>query len=126
VQARTDDPVSRPGSPSSPAPSTSTATPRIYDSTDAEIAPPVTIFQRPPSRNWPTSVAATLSGIRASGVVSIVIDEKGDVADATIVESIHPVYDRLLLTSVRQWKYRPAVKAGVPVKYRKTLRIEVQ
>jgi protein TonB len=71
-------------------------------------------------------VAATLSGIHASGTISIVIDEKGDVADATIVESVHPVYDRLLLAAVRHWKYRPASRSGVPVRYRQNVRIELK
>lgn len=65
------------------------------------------------------------SGARGEfrGAVEVDIDEQGDVTLATIVDSVHPVYDRILLTAARNWKYEPARRNGQAVKSRK--RIEV-
>jgi len=49
-------------------------------------------------------------------VVSFVVTPKGDVADATILQSTNRMFDAPTLRAIHQWKYAPAVKAGVPVK----------
>ena len=67
----------------------------------------------------PRAVAEVMKrSTRKSLVVELLIDERGDVEDATIVEAVLPVYDLLVLRSARQWKYRPAQFDGVPVRYR--------
>jgi TonB family protein len=106
--------------------STSREPARIYDISDQEVTAPVAVFQKAPPTSWPTPVATALSGVKGSAIVAIVVDEKGDVADAAIVEPIHPLYDRLLLSAVRHWKYKPALRAGVPVRYRESVRVELK
>ena len=41
--------------------------------------------------------------------------------EATIRQSMHPMFDTLLVDAARRWKYRPAMKDGVPVRFTKTL-----
>ena len=41
--------------------------------------------------------------------------------DATIRQSVNVGFDSAILRSARRWKYRPAMKDGVPVRYLKTL-----
>jgi len=38
---------------------------------------------------------------------------------------IHPMYDKLLMNAVRDWKYRPATVNGVPVRFRKVVQISL-
>ena len=62
---------------------------------------------------------------RGRGVLEIVIDQKGRVTSAAVRESVHPIYDSLVLTAARDWKYQPATFEGQPVKYRKLIQINV-
>jgi hypothetical protein len=39
---------------------------------------------------------------------------------------IHPSYDAALLRATGKWKYRPAMKSGVPVRYEKIVAIDVK
>jgi TonB family protein len=59
------------------------------------------------------------------GRLEIVIDEKGRVVEITVRKSVHPLYDTQVMAAARTWRYRPAVAAGVPVKFRKLIEILV-
>jgi TonB family protein len=59
--------------------------------------------------------------LRSSGMIDVVIDEAGNVVDATIRQSLNSAFDTLVVRSARRWKYQPAMKDGVPVRYVKTL-----
>jgi TonB family protein len=50
-----------------------------------------------------------------SGVVRVHVGADGRVASATIVRSVHPVYDAALLRAARSWTYEPARRNDVPV-----------
>jgi len=60
-----------------------------------------------------------------AGILQITIDETGRVKDPVVSVGLNPLYDRLLLEATRTWRYRPATKAGVPVKYRKAILLSV-
>jgi TonB family protein len=73
---------------------------------------------------WPANLRG--SGETQEGIIQLLVDEKGAVASAVIVRSIHPVYDQLLLEAARStWQYKPATKDGTPVRYTKLLRVVV-
>jgi hypothetical protein len=38
---------------------------------------------------------------------------------------VHPIYDSQILTAAREWRYQPATFAGEPVRFRKTIQINV-
>jgi TonB family protein len=59
------------------------------------------------------------------GVLELVIDETGAVTSTAMGKSVHPVYDRDLRDAARLWKFRPATKDGVPVRYRMTIEIRL-
>jgi hypothetical protein len=50
----------------------------------------------------------------------------GQVERAAIRNSRYPTYDELLLQAARNWRYRPALKDGTPVKYSRTIFIVLQ
>ena len=69
---------------------------------------------------------AQLAGkTRDRGLLEITIDEQGRVINATIRSPLHPVYDSQLLVAARDWKYRPAILNGQPVKFRKLIQVAV-
>ena len=59
--------------------------------------------------------------LKTSGMLDVVIDETGRVVDATVRQSLNSSFDMLIVRTARQWKYRPAMKDGVAVRYLKTL-----
>ena len=61
-----------------------------------------------------------------SATLELLIDETGRVEQARFIEGIHPTYDAIVLSATRQWRYEPATSDGVPMKFRKTLRVAVQ
>ena len=91
-----------------------------FDSTDANVAPPVSIRQEIPIWPAPTSVSTPFMG-----ELEVVIDATGNVREARLTRPIHPAYDPLVLGSASNWKYRPAIKNGKPVPYRKVITISL-
>ena len=94
---------------------------RTYTGDDAGVVPPMVVSRRTPV--WqPRNEIEKRREFR--GVLDLVIDEAGDVTSAVLGKNIHPAYDRELVDTARTWKFRPATKDGVPVKYR--MRIEIR
>ena len=81
---------------------------------------PVELSRRMPSWRPPASVGGDAE---YRGVLEVVIDERGNVATARLVEPTTPLYDRELLLAAAGWRFQPATKDGQPVKFRKTFRI---
>jgi TonB family protein len=108
------------GAPPAPA----AAKPQVYAGpATANLTPPVTIRQQSPE--LPRNVAALMIGSSGrSLILSVLIDERGDVEDVSILQPLQQAYDALVARTARQWKYRPATLDGVPVKYRKAVTVE--
>jgi hypothetical protein len=62
----------------------------------------------------PFSIAALGSG-EYRGAVEVQIDERGNVTSARIIQTVHALYDPLLLSAVREWQYEAPRVAGKPV-----------
>jgi TonB family protein len=92
---------------------------RIFDVTDADVAPPVAIAQTMPV--WSPRVDAEKR--KYSGTMEVVVDENGTVSSAVITVPVYPSYDQQLLQAAKGWRYRPARRAGQPVKYRRAVSI---
>lgn len=84
------------------------------------IVEPVALRQDLPP--WTVSSSSALRG-EFRGMIEVDIDERGNVTLATLTDSVHPMYDPLLLNAARDWQYQPARRNGQPVKSRK--RVEV-
>ena len=96
--------------------------PRTYGPNDADVTPPVVISQQlPPWR--PSKLAATRRDYQ--GAVALVIDESGNVESVALLTSLQPEYNPVLLKAAREWKFRPATKDGLPVRYRKVVGIRL-
>jgi hypothetical protein len=90
--------------------------PRVFSVDDPNVIAPVPVTQTMP--NWSPSGSDPRT---YSGVIELVIDERGAVTAATVIQSVSPPYDRLLVAAAKRWQYRPAVLNGQPVKYRKAV-----
>jgi len=116
--------VAPPPSPSmrqaAPSPAAAAAgAARIYSVEDEGVSPPVALEQRMPAMTPQMQLIA--KALKNSGILDIVIDETGSVVDATIRQSMNSSFDTLIVRTARRWKYRPAMKDGVAVRFVKTL-----
>jgi TonB family protein len=87
------------------------------------FTPPVVISQ--PIPRWvPPNTVDRRSGFK--GLIEVTIDENGNVTSATLQQSVHPLYDEKLLAMARTWKYKPAMRNGVPTTSLKVVAIQLQ
>jgi hypothetical protein len=93
---------------------------RTYTVDDGDVVPPVVIRQDVP--RIPTQYSKQA---HERGVLEVVIDEHGRVTGLVLRVSVHPMYDSLLMTAARDWRYQPATLAGKPVKFRKLIQINI-
>lgn len=94
--------------------------PAIYSADDASVVAPVDVERRLPMWNPPTVMARTTE---YRGVLEIVVNERGTVESAVLRKPVAPTYDPVLLVAAKSWKFQPATRDGVPVKYRKDIDI---
>ena len=93
--------------------------PIVYGPQDHDVVPPTAESQSLPQYQGRNRNPA-------KGLLEVVIDEAGAVESAAMLASIDPHYDRLAVQAARTWQFQPAVLNGVPVKYRKTIYIDVK
>jgi tetratricopeptide (TPR) repeat protein len=58
-----------------------------------------------------------------SGLVEVQIDVTGRVGDVRILQSVHALYDPMLLKAAREWLYEPLRVAGKPTASRKRVQV---
>jgi hypothetical protein len=118
----------KPAEPPPPAPTlppparTVPAAPKIYTVADSNVVAPVEVLREMP----PWIPPSALEKVAFTGTLQIDIDERGGVERAIILESIAPGYDGRLIAATRSWKFQPAMKDGVAVKYRKSIAIALR
>ena len=105
-----------PPAPTAPAPVVPART--MYSDGDAGVIAPVAVQQKMP--RFPAAVVKPLTGL-----VEMVINEKGAVESRTMRVSIDPMFDRMVLSAAEKWRYRPATIDSVPVKFLKRISITV-
>ena len=37
-----------------------------------------------------------------------------------------PIYDRMVVAAAREWRFEPAMRMGIPVKFRKMVQIAIE
>lgn len=67
-----------------------------------------------PPPEYPFELKRT--GVTGVVAVKVLIDEKGAVAECIVAKSTHPDFEKPALDAVKKWKFKPAQKAGEPVK----------
>jgi hypothetical protein len=110
----------RPDPPPAAAPVQTARLDKVWTADDTGIVAPAVLRQDVP--RVPLNIS---SQTRDRGLLELIIDERGRVVSMTIRMSVHPLYDPLLLSAARDWRYKPATMNGVPVKFRKIIQITV-
>lgn len=94
---------------------------KIYATEDRDVTPPVDV--NCPLPDWQPVLTPGALARDNRGFLRLVIDERGKVEQASMVTSVHPSYDKLLLAVAKDWEFKPAKKNGQPVKYAKVISI---
>ena len=96
---------------------------QIFNIGDEDVIPPAPVVQNIPRWEAPN---AMFQGATYTGSIEVVIDETGSVVGANIRDKINAIYDPLIVAAAAKWKYRPALRNGQPVKYRKVIPVTLK
>jgi protein TonB len=118
-----------------PPPPTPSLTPVLHSATYEFRLPTVTAPVVPTAPTTPLTVAGDVRApvlvrkvepaypeamrkgrMEGTVLVEAVITERGDVVDARVVRSTHPLLDKPALSAIQQWRYEPATLDGRPVR----------
>lgn len=100
-----------------------TAATTIYSVDNIAVRPPVSLERPVPPWNYRPDA---FSKMAFQGRIEVVVDERGEVVDASILKSINGAYDRTLLNAAKKWRFQPATLDGTPVKYRVSYQLTVE
>ena len=75
------------------------------------LTDPVPIFERRPNYTEP----AIRARIEGKVELQAVVNADGTVGRVTVLKSLYPDLDEEAISALRQWRFRPGVKAGKPV-----------
>jgi TonB family protein len=93
----------------------------VYSNAYRDVVAPVEIRRQVPLWEPPPG---TPQGTY-QGLIEVVINEQGRVESAAMRKSVAPTYDAALLASTAEWRFQPAVRDGVPVKFRRSYEVIV-
>jgi TonB family protein len=122
--------VAKAAPPTAPAPPVAPESPAlpvaqpVYDIGASDVSAPVIVSQNVPA--IPQALKSFMKDGQATMMLEVQIDERGQVERASIRSSRYATYDELLLRAARNWRYLPAMKDGMPVKYLRTIVIVLQ
>jgi protein TonB len=92
--------------------------PPLYDGSSPDVTPPLPI-----RRDVPQWAYGPRAAVGPTVVVEIIVRETGTIESAVVRQSAGQYYDNAVALASRGWLYRPAVKAGQPVRYRMLVKV---
>jgi TonB family protein len=63
----------------------------------------------------PHVAADELGGLQGDVIVEVTIDEKGNIVQKVVVQSLTPAIDGKVLDALENWRFRPATRNGVAI-----------
>ena len=85
---------------------------RVYGARDIDVKPAELIYQQFPSQYIETVPNAH------PGQLDILVLEDGTVGEVRLRPDSNRLQDRMLISAAKAWRFRPASRAGRPVKFR--------
>ena len=122
MQAAPLTPASGAAAPAN-TPSPARSGPSVYREGDPDVTAPVTIRQVVPQ--WIIPQGTRPGAWQPEAILEVTINESGDVVSAILRKAFHPSYDPQLVKAAMSWKYEPALRAGVPVRYIKLVAVRL-
>jgi hypothetical protein len=92
----------------------------IFSASDPGVIAPAAVKQEVP--RVPSSITAQT---RDRGILELVIDQQGRVSSIDVKVRMHPMFDSQLIQAAKDWRYKPAMFEGKPVRYRKLVQINI-
>jgi hypothetical protein len=91
--------------------------PTVYSTSDAGVIPPTLVY--------PTLRGSVPSDVNPGAVslLEVMVDEQGFVTSLKLLTPPGRFEDRMLLSAVKAWRFRPAMFEGRPVKFRHLVRL---
>jgi protein TonB len=84
----------------------------LYGALDGhEIRPALPVYSFDPV----VSETELPNGVEGNVIVEITIDDKGNVVERSVVQSLAPNIDTKVLAAVEKWHFRPATRDGVAI-----------
>jgi TonB family protein len=123
MQAAPAAPPPAAGPAANAAPSPAQSGPPVYREGDADVTAPVTVRQTLPQ--WVVPQGTRPGAWQPEAIVEVTINESGDVINVILRKPFHPSYDQQLVKAAMAWKYEPARRAGVPVRYVKLIAVRL-
>jgi TonB family protein len=118
--------LARAGEPHNPVEATTAAahasaaasSPAAVVSTAADapaITAPTAVYQ--PQPRLPPTLLDLVRRLNRPAAIDVVINERGTVDEVIVTQSINAAYDALIVATARTWRYKPALKDGVPIRF---------
>jgi TonB family protein len=63
----------------------------------------------------PIVASAELDGLQGDVVVEVTIDEKGNIVQKVVIQSLAPTVDDKVLEALENWRFRPATRNGIAI-----------
>jgi TonB family protein len=63
----------------------------------------------------PHVAADELGGLQGDVIVEVTIDERGNIVQKVVVQSLTPAIDGKVLEALENWRFRPATRNGAPI-----------
>ena len=103
--------------PAATAPSNATSPPAavVPAAADTGITAPIAVYQ--PQPNVPPVLLDLVRRLNRPAAINVVINERGAVDDVIVTQSVTAAYDALIVAAARTWRYKPAMKGGVPIRF---------
>jgi len=105
------------------APEPAPAVAPVPSSTNAGVVAPIAVFQ--PQPNIPSGLLSLVRQLHRNSTIDVAINEHGTVDGVTVKQPVTPAYDKLIVATARTWRYKPALRDGVPIKFVSTVVINV-
>lgn len=87
--------------------------PLVYDASSQDVTPPLPMRRDVPQWAYPPRPPEGTTVI-----VEVIVRETGTIESVVVRQSAGKYYDEMVAQAARNWLYRPALKAGQPVRYR--------
>ncbi len=98
------------------------AAPLQFSAADSTVVAPVVISQSLPY--VPPALLDLVKRLHGTEILEVAIDERGRVENVAVTRSVNSAYDSLMVAAARQWRYKPAMKDGRPVRFVKSVVID--